>query len=177
MLVRRATLADRRDLIALGRRCYTEHFAREWSAAGLERYLDAQYDEATVTRDLSGETSARYDVLTIDETLIGFTKTIRDREVPDGTARVGLELEKIYVLASAVGRGHGAALMRRVVDVATEADARWIWLDVLRSNGAAARFYERSGFVRVAEIAFATDVREIGMFVMCRPTRTSARDR
>jgi ribosomal protein S18 acetylase RimI-like enzyme len=175
MLVRRATLSDLRELIALGRTCYAEHFAREWSAAGLERYLDAQYEEGTVERDLGGETHVRYDVLTVDGSLVGFAKTVRDRSVPDGTDRHGLELEKIYVLASAVGRGYGAALLARVVEVATEGGTRWIWLDVLRSNEGAARFYERNGFVQVAEIPFATDVREIGMFVMCRPTESTQR--
>jgi ribosomal protein S18 acetylase RimI-like enzyme len=170
MLVRRATVSDLRELIALGRTCYAEHFAREWSAAGLERYLDAQYEQATVERDLGGETNVRYDVLEVDGALVGFAKTVRDRWVPDGTNRRGLELEKIYVLASAVGRGFGAALLARVVEVATEGSTRWIWLDVLRTNEAATRFYERNGFAKVAEVPFATDVREIGMFVMCRAT-------
>jgi ribosomal protein S18 acetylase RimI-like enzyme len=39
---------------------------------------------------------------------------------------------------------------------------------VLKSNAGARAFYERQGFNVVGEIPFATDLEEIGMWVMAR---------
>lgn len=44
----------------------------------------------------------------------------------------------------------------------------FIWLDVLKTNSNAQRFYESFGFGALGEIPFSTDMAEIGMIVMCR---------
>jgi ribosomal protein S18 acetylase RimI-like enzyme len=169
MHVRRASPSDLGLVVAVGRRCYADHFRDVWTRAGLAAYLDSQYEPSTIARDLAGATSARWDLAFDGADAIGFMKTIADRPVPDASGRRGLELEKIYLLASSVGHGHGAALIEHVVGIAEEAAQAWIWLDVLKSNERGVRFYERAGFARVGEIPFATDAREIGMWIMCRP--------
>jgi ribosomal protein S18 acetylase RimI-like enzyme len=171
MIVRRAGPSDLGVVVALGRRCYADHFGDIWSRAGLSAYLDAQYDPALLAGDLAGASSARWDLACDGDEAVGFTKTVRDRPVPDGSGRRGLELEKIYLLASSVGHGRGAALVEHVAGIAAAAAQEWIWLDVLKSNERGVRFYERAGFACVGEVPFATDAREIGMWVMCRPTR------
>jgi hypothetical protein len=123
MHVRRAGPSDLRLVVALGRRCYTDHFSDIWTRTGLEAYLDSQYEPGAIARDLFDAASARWDLAFDAADAIGFTKTIPDRVVPDASGRRGLELE----------------------------------------------FYERAGFTRVGQIPFATDVRWIGMWVMCRP--------
>lgn len=41
-----------------------------------------------------------------------------------------------------------------------------MWLDVLKTNSNARRFYEAYGFQEIGEIPFNTDLAEIGMVVM-----------
>jgi hypothetical protein len=120
MLVRRAAPSDLDLVVALGRRCYTDHFHDIWTRAGLAAYLDAQYEPASIARDLAEAASARWDLLFDGADAVGFTKTIRERAVPDASGRRGLELEKIYLVATSVGRGHGAALIDYVVGIAEE---------------------------------------------------------
>ena len=43
-----------------------------------------------------------------------------------------------------------------------------VWLDVIKPNEAGVRFYERYGFARVGELPWATDLREVGKWVMVR---------
>jgi ribosomal protein S18 acetylase RimI-like enzyme len=43
-----------------------------------------------------------------------------------------------------------------------------LWLDVLKSNAGAQRFYTSRGFRVLGEIPFNTDLSEIGMLVMAR---------
>ncbi|GAA4489199.1 hypothetical protein GCM10023094_50390 [Rhodococcus olei] len=45
-----------------------------------------------------------------------------------------------------------------------------MWLDVPEENEGGRRMHERHGFTVVAAVPLATDVREIGFWVMTRPT-------
>ena len=90
------------------------------------------------------------------------------RDVPLDPAARGLELQKIYFRRGDTGRGHGAALVGHVVGIARAAREPCVWLDVLESNAAAARFYARMGFVDAGGFAFATDRGETTMRVMRR---------
>jgi ribosomal protein S18 acetylase RimI-like enzyme len=79
---------------------------------------------------------------------------------------VGVELQKIYFLKSEAGRGYGNQLLNFICNRAIEHGERLLWLDVLKSNSNARRFYEGFGFQEIGEIPFKTDVAEIGMIVM-----------
>lgn len=79
---------------------------------------------------------------------------------------VGLELQKIYLLKSEAGRGYGKQLLSYIHDLALERRESLIWLDVLRTNLSARRFYAKQGFQERGEIAFQTDKVAIGMVVM-----------
>ena len=51
-----------------------------------------------------------------------------------------------------------------------------LWLDVLKSNSGARRFYESAGLRQVDEVPFSTDLEQIGMWVMaCDLPRTGER--
>jgi ribosomal protein S18 acetylase RimI-like enzyme len=51
-------------------------------------------------------------------------------------------------------------------DQAVQRGEHLLWLDVLKSNTHAQRFYEALGFQPTGEIPFATDLTAIGMVVM-----------
>jgi L-amino acid N-acyltransferase YncA len=70
--------------------------------------------------------------------LVGWASASAGR---DDDAPVGLELEGIYILASAYGSGAGQALLESAIG--TEPAYLWMAAD----NPRAQRFYERNGFV------------------------------
>jgi len=59
------------------------------------------------------------------------------------------ELANIAVAESHRGRGYGAFLLQRVVDVARERDVEALYLEVRVSNAAATKLYEGFGFTQV----------------------------
>ncbi len=61
-------------------------------------------------------------------------------------------------------------LLGSVLEFAVEHDRQVVWLDVLKENDGGRRLYERHGFTVAGELPFATDLREIGFWVMTRPT-------
>ena len=64
-------------------------------------------------------------------------------------------LDKLYLDASARGQGIGRRLLVYLIDAARAASARQLTLRVNRHNTASIAFYQRAGFVVVAEHAKA----------------------
>lgn|GEM_PF-6577470 len=117
-------------------------------------------------RQLTTDGPTRYLWLLSNGVAQGFTKLNRRCYVPTNPTQVGLELEKIQFLKTATGQGSGSALMTEFIAQATRWAKPFVWLDVLKTNEAGRRMYERGGFVVVGEIPFSTDNHDVGMWVM-----------
>jgi ribosomal protein S18 acetylase RimI-like enzyme len=149
-------------------RTYLDHYADIWSSEGLSAYLERNFNASRLRRELEPDSGIEYFVLHDGERDAGFAKVAAAREAPGGVGVIGTEIEKIYFLREATGRGHGATLMRHLLAYAAERGERLAWLDVLKTNQGGQRFYERLGFERRGEIPFRTDLFEIGMWIMTR---------
>lgn len=165
--IRRATPNDVDALISIGRRSYADHYSDIWTEPGLKRYLDTQFEPRRVANELQGDASIWF-LLGQARTALGFAKLNADRPVPCDQSLRGLELEKVYVLDSATRRGLGRLALDETLRTAGRIGARRIWLDVLKSNTAARRLYEREGYRVIGDAEFATDRDEIGFWVMAR---------
>jgi ribosomal protein S18 acetylase RimI-like enzyme len=165
--LRSASIADIPVLEGLGEATYRSHFTAIWSPARLEAYIAAEYGADALAQSLARPDSA-WLIAEVNGAPIGFAKLNWARALPIPPAPSGTELQKIYLRAECTGQGHGGAMLEGIVERAQQRGDRLIWLDVLKSNTAARAFYERHGFQVVGEIPFATDLREIGMWVMAR---------
>ena len=89
-----------------------------------------------------------------EETPVGYAKlrVTRPREDLPGTRPINLE--RIYLLESAQGRGVGAALMNACIEEARRRKRDMLWLGVMKTNEPAIRFYERWGFEVIGEEEF-----------------------
>jgi ribosomal protein S18 acetylase RimI-like enzyme len=168
LTTRQASGADIPVLERLGEATYRSHFTAIWSPARLEAYIAAEYGAAALAESLARPALAVWLIAEADRVPIGFAKLNWNRALPIPPDRAGTELQKIYLLAEKTGQGHGGAMLEQIFDRARQRDDRRIWLDVLKSNAGARAFYERHGFEVAGEIPFATDLREIGMWVMAR---------
>jgi ribosomal protein S18 acetylase RimI-like enzyme len=167
-LILRAAMPYDLELVReIGVRTYLDHYRDLWTPAGLEAYLEQQFGADTVRAHL-GDPLVRYDLAYAGAELVGFAKVNRRRPVPGLPERSGSELQKIYFTAAATGRGHGAELLRHVCSTARLERERCVWLNVLESNAAGARFYGRMGFDRVGTTAFDTGRDRLAMWVMLR---------
>jgi diamine N-acetyltransferase len=168
LILRRADTRDVALLERLGTETYRSHFAGIWSPARMETYIASEYGATALIQSLARPDLAIWLIAELHAEPIGFAKLNWDRSLPVAPPRSGAELQKIYLLAERTGQGHGGALLDAVIGrVQTHGD-QLLWLDVLKSNTGARAFYERHGFHVVGEIPFATDLREIGMWVMLR---------
>ena len=165
LTVRDATMADCDRLSRLGEATYRSHFTAIWSPARLEAYIKTEYGPAALERSLA-QTDSLWLIAELGGVPTGFAKLNWDRPLPVAGTRIGTELQKIYFLAEQTGRGQGGAMLDAIVERVQRRGDRLLWLDVLKSNTGARGFYERHGFRVAGAIPFATDLMEIGMWVM-----------
>ncbi|OYU09252.1 MAG: GNAT family N-acetyltransferase [Pseudomonas sp. PGPPP1] len=164
--IREATKADLDALRHVGCETYRQHFAQIWSPAGLQAFLDQDFAPSVLQSSL--ESSDRHLWLIAsdeDSRVVGFSKVNWSTPAPI-TGEMGAELQKIYFLKSAAGLGYGKQMLQFISDRAGQRGERLLWLDVLKSNSNAQRFYEAVGFRTLGEIPFSTDLTEIGMVAM-----------
>lgn len=165
----RAAPEDRDKLIELGCATYREHFATIWSPTALERFLATHFDPDAIDAELRSNSVAY--LVAADSGLAAFAKLRFDRPSPlDGG--VGAELQKIYVRREATGRGLGRLLLAAAEREACERRQALLWLDVLKTNLGAVRFYQAQGFEIRGQLPFATDVGEHGMWIMHKAVAT-----
>ncbi|NJO13471.1 MAG: GNAT family N-acetyltransferase [Gammaproteobacteria bacterium] len=173
--VRRAQPEEAARVAALGRETYVEHFAHIWSAAGLQAYLDREFDAAEVAADLLSN-HVSYFLAESSDGLIGFAKLRHPRALPavelgampTADSLNAAELQKIYMRSSALRRGVGVRLLDACVAHAAALGYALLWLDVLERNSQAICFYLRQGFKFVGKESIQTDCDREVMLVMVR---------
>jgi diamine N-acetyltransferase len=158
--------ADLETLQRIGCDTYREHFSEIWTQAGMQRFLAEDFSSENLINSLAA-TEKHLWLLAEDNggNILGFAKLNWNSPMPLGNT-VGVELQKIYLLKSATGKGYGEQLLRVICEYVLARQQHLLWLDVLNSNRAAQAFYTRFGFRTYGEIPFSTDMFEIGMQVM-----------
>lgn len=166
MHIRQALPDDAATLARLACDTYVEHFASLWSEAGLARFLEREFSLPVLARGLAAPDEAWF-LVGDDDGLAGFAKVHWARREPV-SGMVGAELQKIYLRADRVGRGHGGRLLSHVMDAARSHGETSIWLNVLALNAGARRFYLRRGFQLLGAWVLLTDVGPRDMLAMGR---------
>jgi ribosomal protein S18 acetylase RimI-like enzyme len=154
--IAKANLATATKLAALGRQTFTETFAASNTPADMAAFLAQAYGPDIQLEELQ---QARYTFLLAEMQgqLVGYAKLWRASdlglapgETPDGR----LEVKQLYVVEDWIGTGLGAALMRRILDLAQAESCTAIVLGVWEHNERAKAFYQRFGFREIGEVAF-----------------------
>ena len=168
LTIRRADANDVDALREIGVATYYDHFAHVWSEAGIRRFVDADFSTDAIRASLA-EPAQHVWLIASDaaDRVVGYAKL--NWETPDPILGLaGAELQKIYFRKSETGKGYGAILRDHVFALVRQRSRQRVWLDVLKINVGAQRFYEQSGFVRLGEMPFKTDLGEVGMVIMAR---------
>ncbi|MFL1416838.1 GNAT family N-acetyltransferase [Pseudomonas fildesensis] len=164
--IREATNTDIDVLHEIGCKTYREHFSTIWSPAAMQDFLDQDFSPSVLSRSLEASDEHAWLIASGEsDQVVGFAKVNWSKAAPL-TDEPGAELQKIYFLKSAAGLGYGKQFLHAICDRAIQRGERSVWLDVLKTNSNARRFYEAYGFQEIGEIPFNTDLAEIGMVVM-----------
>lgn len=150
--LRRAIADDAAALAALGRKTFVATFGHMYPASDLDPYLARLYTPATFGGFLADPTQALW-ILENDGSAIGYAQAGSCAlPHPDVTPACG-ELKRLYVDATAQGRGFGNLLLETALAWLT-APRRDLWIGVWSENFGAQRLYGRFGFEKAGEYEF-----------------------
>lgn len=145
---------------------YREYFGGYWTKKGLESVIKKDFAIEVLLCEIEQQTNY-YLALQSSGKPVGFLK-IKHGSLLPGTDSFGSEIGKLYFRKEETGTGYGVQAMDFACELAQKNGEEVIWLDVLKANTGAIRFYQRYGFSTVGEQPFKTDSQDIGLWIMCR---------
>lgn len=151
--IRPATLEDAPLLADLGARTFRETFEALCSSQDLAAFLAQAYGDAIQRTELMDPARPAL-VLEAESGPAGFAQLRLGHREPCIIGQRPVELQRIYVLREAHGRGFGAALMVAAEDLARRWGADALWLGVWEHNQKALAFYARHGFREAGDHIF-----------------------
>ena len=151
--IRQADISDVRIICALGVTTFYEAYFEFDDPHDLANYVTENFSLAQIESELNSRDSTFF-IAEADARAVGYAKLRENSRVDGLKSDDAIELQRIYILEKAKGKGVGDALMRRCFDAARAKNYTKIWLSVWERNLAAQKFYEKFGFVKVGEHQF-----------------------
>ena len=150
--IRIAEPEDAKIVALLARITFAETFGYlfEKHKGDLRVYLDHTFGVEKILRSL-GNPVNRYWLGFVAGLPVSFAKVKYPSPIPLAQTGNVAQLQKIYVLRDFVGGGIGRPLIDAVLSDSASRQVDTVWLDVLKENARAIRFYERRGFRMIGE--------------------------
>ena len=150
--------ADKKDanLIAeLGRETFNDAFVDNplMPSADLKKYLEEAFTISQITAELV-DPKAIFLLAEIDFEPVGYAKLVANCFEPGISGKKPIKLKRLYSKHEFIGKGIGAALMKRCLVEASALKHDMIWLTVWEHNQRAQRFYRKWNFEPCGSINF-----------------------
>jgi ribosomal protein S18 acetylase RimI-like enzyme len=170
--IRRADRGDAKRLSAIAE----ETFRATFSALNTPEDIDL-HCRNTYSEEIQASEIADPDTVTLigeqDEMLVGYAQ-LRWRKAPSCVvAEAPGEIQRLYVVSDAHGKGVAHDLMSACIDEMTRRRSDVAWLGVWEQNPRAIAFYRKFGFVEVGEHVFLLGRDRQRDIVLARPVRRS----
>lgn len=153
LFIRQADISDLKIICALGVTTFYEAYFEQDDPRDLADYVTESFGLAQIESELK-DLDSTFFIAEADARAVGYAKLRENSRVECLKVEDAIELQRIYILEKAKGKGVGEALMRRCFEAARAKNYTKIWLSVWQKNLAAQRFYEKFGFVKVGEHRF-----------------------
>lgn len=166
MRVKKCTREDIGDLVRVSTQSYNENYTYLWHDKGVD-YVRNNFNFDRLDTEMSDANSVFFLVYD-EEKAVGMIKLNIDKEIGGFSADAALELERIYFVKEASGKGLGKEAIDFVSDFARQRGKTVIWLKTMDTS-AALEFYKKRGFTIIGEarVSFPNIIEEFsGMRVM-----------
>ncbi len=151
--VRMAVREDAALVAELSRQTFYETYHLQNTQENMELFLTNVFTTAGLMAEVGAEGNTFFIAFHGSEAL-GYVR-LRESTTPVELGNMAaIEIPRIYVLQSAIGKGVGKQLMLRAIVFAQEKNKQVIWLGVWDRNQRAIDFYTKFGFERFGEDEF-----------------------
>ena len=143
--IREATIADTNLLANLGAKTFSDTFAHQNTEENMSAYLKETFTVEKISEDIK-DISSIFLIAFENKEAIGYAKLKRNSTKKELQNSKAMEIERIYILQKAIGKGIGKLLMGKCFAIAVAEDFEAIWLGVSEHNHVAILFYKKFGF-------------------------------
>ena len=152
--IRFATYKDASLVADLSRETFYNAFAPANTKEDMDKFMNEVFTREKLIAELDLPSNIFLLAYTGNE-VAGYM-CMRDKNIPETPLETDnvIEIARIYSVSAETGKGIGAALMNRCIEISKEKNRAYIWLGVWEKNDKAIRFYERFGFQRFGEHEF-----------------------
>jgi ribosomal protein S18 acetylase RimI-like enzyme len=119
----------------------------------MKKYLKEGFSVKKLTTELNDKNAEIY-FATIDDNVIGYLKLNFGQSQTELRDEGAVEIERIYVLKEYHGKKVGQLLFEKVIEIAKQKNADYVWLGVWEENPRAINFYKKNGFVEFDKHVF-----------------------
>lgn len=165
--IRRATTSDVQILTELGRRTFVETFSKDNRKEDMELYVAETFNSEKQANEIADQ-NRFIEIAYIESQPAGFFHLLKGSPDPSVTGPNPIEILRLYADSTRHGKGVGAALMDRSIQVAKERGFETIWLGVWERNARAQAFYRKYGFETVGQHIFKLGADEQVDVIMSR---------
>ncbi|MBN9382277.1 MAG: GNAT family N-acetyltransferase [Chitinophagaceae bacterium] len=148
LTIKTCTTGDINDLIQIAQQSYREHYTYLWLDNG-EGYIQSNFNFDKFQGELS-DPNAAFFLIHDGPAPVGLIKLNLNSATGVFSADTTLELERIYFIKEASGKGLGKEAINFVLNFAKQRGKSIIWLKAMDSS-AAVEFYKKRGFQITAE--------------------------
>lgn len=163
-------IADHEKLSGLMFRIYPPVYQHLWKDGGAW-YVGHLYAKNNLEKEL-GDPNSRYYFIHYRGTTVGVLRVLVHAPLPGTENANATQLQRIYLDPAVQGKGIGKTLLQWCVDRFCRDGKATLWLEVMDTQKAAIRFYEKAGFHIAGALTFRSDLmfeNYRGMYVMCKP--------
>lgn len=149
LTIRPATFHDVPHLVELATNTFRDTYRLLDDPQDIEDYVAKAFTPESFAAIVQDPSSVLLVALCGEGQYVGYAHIAHTPPPPCVTGPAPVELSRIYLSESVIGKGYGAALMQAVHAVARRAGCQTVWLGVYDRNERARNFYTRWGFVDV----------------------------
>jgi diamine N-acetyltransferase len=147
VIIRTATVSDAELIANISRKTFYETFAPLNTKANMDKFMNEQFTHKALMKQVS-EKEKIFFLAFGDGQPAGYAAMSEEDNKDPQIQKLEkpIELARIYVLAAALGKGIGKALMNHCIETALSKKKKTLWLGVWEKNKKAIDFYSNRGF-------------------------------
>ncbi len=142
--IQKCNIEDLISLQTISIKTFHDTFAEFNTREDMDNYLEETFNKNQLAAELQDPDTAFYLAKSGEET-IGYLKLGLNNQRVE-LAGKSIEIERVYIDQSHLGKSIGQQLLNKAIAVAHESNCEFIWLGVWENNPRAIRFYEKNGF-------------------------------
>jgi len=142
------TIYDLPIMMAVSTQSYSDHYLYLWHDEGRE-YIQSSFSHEQFTKELK-DPNALFYLIYYKSAPVGLIKLNIDKGIENYSSQSAMELERIYIIKSATGRGLGKKAIDFVTGLAKDKNKSILWLKTMDSSDAMG-FYTKLGFQTIAQ--------------------------